>query len=921
MATLLASSASCCPSSDKSCEASRSSSTNDGHPPNHALATRNDQRLLLARAALSRWQGVGDWRLFAPLAWLVRLLRPRLHDQTSLLRVSQSFDTVGEPLAPADLDQWSAEYLLPAWFPKGWMRIECAFDGHPAACALVEAVPLSEHEPDQPIARFERVGRDGIRWIHLDGPALGLRIVVREGGEEFRLLRFNARHVPWRRWTQWSHALGARSRSGGASFSERPTGLRVVGEHTPLDLPVATTPVRERSAGEPPVLYILAQPPTEEAANTIVHHVRRLRQRGRTVRVTSLEGASALVRTCLSTTFDSKEELAESLAGFRGNKIACDALAAQLVAESLCGSDRGFALVLDPSVKVNVDGLDFRATGRRLTWIVERAAVGRRLREFIGREPLTIGFGVDGESEEDSDESEVPRDYFLLAAFGSSDGVGGEAERQTEGLLRQVLERCLRLSDQTRVVTIGSDVIASTSFSPGHYHVESPSPDQRKRLWRRAGLFLCVGATAEAHRQVVEAMAHGCPVVTIDSEVHAEVCRDGQTAMVAPRGDVEGLARKCLMIQSDPRLARQLSLAAHHVVDAWTWDRTIHRLERALAGQPLRQREAPRFEQPAWRPCEWYDEYPDLDLLEPATLDWSVVITAESDRIDEAAECLRSCHANAPQGLSIEYLVVIDGSYGDHARRRFERIPGLPSCRIIHHHQSLGIGATINRGLAGSRGRFVLVCSPTLRWREPWGASLGRAFAVDSRVGILGGKILVGDGTVQSAGFQKAEGSLEWHPRLAGCRGDDPRGGESRYDWFAPLTLWAVRRETLQRLGGLSIGMTTTHADIDYGLRAWTEGIRVGYVADLVSHVEQHSWVPDVDDMTLDGMPLILEERARADVAYFTKKWAALRFVETFEMLVDVAELGRWSRGEPSRTDPVASPNQFVHDHATLSSF
>lgn len=78
------------------------------------------------------------------------------------------------------------------------------------------------------------------------------------------------------------------------------------------------------------------------------------------------------------------------------------------------------------------------------------------------------------------------------------------------------------------------------------------------RLLSAADLFLLTSVTEGIPLAVIEAMAAGLPVVATRVGGTGEVVADGQTGLLAPAGDPEGLARSILRIAEDPALASQM---------------------------------------------------------------------------------------------------------------------------------------------------------------------------------------------------------------------------------------------------------------------------------------------------------------------------------------------------------------------------
>src|SRR5262249_9344252 len=69
-------------------------------------------------------------------------------------------------------------------------------------------------------------------------------------------------------------------------------------------------------------------------------------------------------------------------------------------------------------------------------------------------------------------------------------------------------------------------------------------------------------------RVVLEAMACGVPVVTVDRWGPRELVTDGETGLLVPPGDVDALADRMRRLASDPALRVRLGAAARRWVRA-----------------------------------------------------------------------------------------------------------------------------------------------------------------------------------------------------------------------------------------------------------------------------------------------------------------------------------------------------------------
>jgi GT2 family glycosyltransferase len=289
--------------------------------------------------------------------------------------------------------------------------------------------------------------------------------------------------------------------------------------------------------------------------------------------------------------------------------------------------------------------------------------------------------------------------------------------------------------------------------------------------------------------------------------------------------------------------------------------------------------------------CHRGGEYPDLRLgggtRGTSFVDWSIVIPTIG-RAELVAECVGSCRRFIPSGASVQFIVVDDGSSDSAALEALRRASKEHDFQLLFNRQNLGFSATVNRGMRRARGRYVVLCNNDIVFYRPWLEPLEQLFTNDPHVGIAGARLLYPDGTIQHAGMDKAGGSLNWYHTYGKLPGDHPPANATRYTWAVTGALFAVRRATLERLGGFSTAYATAYEDLDYCLYAWANGVRVAYSAEVSAyHLEGHT--RGVTEEQKRQRPL-WAERERAGRAYFEKKWAFLRHVEDFRALLSLVE-------------------------------
>jgi glycosyltransferase involved in cell wall biosynthesis len=81
---------------------------------------------------------------------------------------------------------------------------------------------------------------------------------------------------------------------------------------------------------------------------------------------------------------------------------------------------------------------------------------------------------------------------------------------------------------------------------------------------------------------VLEAMAHGCPVVASRVTGMAELVADGVNGLLVTPGDPRELKEAIGRIANDREFAMRIGAAARHTAESYAWERVVPRLESVL---------------------------------------------------------------------------------------------------------------------------------------------------------------------------------------------------------------------------------------------------------------------------------------------------------------------------------------------------
>lgn len=134
--------------------------------------------------------------------------------------------------------------------------------------------------------------------------------------------------------------------------------------------------------------------------------------------------------------------------------------------------------------------------------------------------------------------------------------------------------------DGAALVLVGFGVKAPRGPSGYDEFHANPPQDTLARLYGGCDVYLCPSWDEGLGMPAMEAMACGAALVTYDNGGSRDYARDGETALVAPRRDVEELAGRLARMIGEPALRARLADAGRRLVTgAFDWESAVSRLE------------------------------------------------------------------------------------------------------------------------------------------------------------------------------------------------------------------------------------------------------------------------------------------------------------------------------------------------------
>jgi N-acetylglucosaminyl-diphospho-decaprenol L-rhamnosyltransferase len=212
-----------------------------------------------------------------------------------------------------------------------------------------------------------------------------------------------------------------------------------------------------------------------------------------------------------------------------------------------------------------------------------------------------------------------------------------------------------------------------------------------------------------------------------------------------------------------------------------------------------------------------------------------VVVVAYNSR-----DRLRGCVEPLLDAREIN-VIVVDNASPD---RSLESVADLPVATIALDRNG-GFGHGCNAGWRSGSATYVLFLNPDARIDAPALRRLVRVLEEEASVGVVGPKILNGEGTLDHSQRRFLRPATVWSQafflhRLVRCawaedivRDDEAYARPASPDWLSGACM-LLRRSTLDRLGGFDEGFFMYSEDQDLCRRARDLGLDVRYEPEAV---------------------------------------------------------------------------------------
>ncbi|MFP5328384.1 MAG: glycosyltransferase family 2 protein [Acidimicrobiia bacterium] len=207
-------------------------------------------------------------------------------------------------------------------------------------------------------------------------------------------------------------------------------------------------------------------------------------------------------------------------------------------------------------------------------------------------------------------------------------------------------------------------------------------------------------------------------------------------------------------------------------------------------------------------------------------------------RLRLVENCLRKLVENTTY-QEWEAICVVDTPYVPEARQELAFVG--ERLRIVEYKREFNFSDKCNVGALHARGELLLLLNDDIEPLEPKWLEYMVAYSTIPDVGIVGAKLLFGDGRIQHTGIASVSGNpghafYGFPGDFLGYFGNAVQAG----NWLAVTGACLLTpKATYEAVGGMSLTFPVNYNDVDYCLKVWSKGQRVALATDaLLTHLE-----------------------------------------------------------------------------------
>jgi GT2 family glycosyltransferase len=218
----------------------------------------------------------------------------------------------------------------------------------------------------------------------------------------------------------------------------------------------------------------------------------------------------------------------------------------------------------------------------------------------------------------------------------------------------------------------------------------------------------------------------------------------------------------------------------------------------------------------------------------------SSVVIPVYDALMYTEMCLRTLRETLPRDFDVEVILVDDGSTTETGARLRELADTDPRIRVVRNERNSGFVHSCNRGAEAAGGDVIVFLNNDTVLLPGWFPPLVRLLDQQPEAGVVGGKLLFEDGTLQEAGSVIFRDGSAANFGRGDANPADPLYNYVREVDYCSGALFATRRELFAEVGGFDTRYSPGYCeDSDYCFAVRELGYRVYYQpASSIVHFE-----------------------------------------------------------------------------------
>lgn len=211
----------------------------------------------------------------------------------------------------------------------------------------------------------------------------------------------------------------------------------------------------------------------------------------------------------------------------------------------------------------------------------------------------------------------------------------------------------------------------------------------------------------------------------------------------------------------------------------------------------------------------------------------SIIIPA-FNKVEMSAACLRSLHTQLDDSISFEVILVNNGSSDD--TKKLKAIPGLV---FVDNKENLGFVGGCNSGLAAAKGTYTIFLNNDAEVTPEWLSELYQTIESDSKIGLVGSKIIYPNGILQEAG------GIIFNDGTGLNYGKFDQADSYQYNYVRDVDYCSgasiiISTKLMRKFGGFdTLYQPAYYEDTDLSFKVRKEGLRVVYQPkSVIYHIE-----------------------------------------------------------------------------------